>query len=73
MTEKNENSPTSKRSGVVTGFVVLLVVCGISGAWKLNRWWHWSWSYKSQTAALIQKEMQPLIERIEVLEKKHNE
>lgn len=44
-----------------------LLIAGIGyGGWKLERWWHYKFSYQSQ----VQEDMKPLVERIEALEKR---
>ncbi len=47
----------------ILGVVVLLVILSY-GSWRVERWAHYKFSYQSQ----VQKEMKPLLNRIEKLE-----
>lgn len=43
--------------------ILLVGVIGVAvllyGAWKLNRWWNYSWGYESQVTATICEMVKP--------------
>lgn len=48
--------------------LIVLTMAGsfIYGGWRITRWWNYKLSYQSQ----VQKEIKPLVERIDQLEKR---
>lgn len=55
-------SSSSSVFGLVL-FLIVMIFVGY-GCWKLERWWHYKFSYQSQ----VQQDMKPLANRISDLE-----
>lgn len=55
-----------KNASSVFMLILFFVAVGFLGygCWKLERWWHYKFSYQSQ----VQDDLKPLVERITVLE-----
>lgn len=54
-----------KSTFAVILFVIVMIFVGY-GCWKLERWWHYKFSYQSQ----VQEDMKPLVERVDALERR---
>lgn len=46
--------------------VILFFTVVVYGSWKLERWWHYKFSYSYQ----VTEQVQPLVDRIVLLEKR---
>lgn len=46
--------------------VILFFTVLVYGIWRLERWWHYKFSYSSQ----VSEQVQPMVDRIVVLEKR---
>lgn len=51
-------------------FILILFFVAVGflgyGGWKLERWWHYKFSYQSQ----VQDDLKPLVQRINALEQR---
>ena len=46
--------------------VLVAIVAVAYGSWRLERWWHYKFSYQAQ----VQLDMQPLVQRVADLERR---